>query len=447
MTASRSRLALLLVPALGLALTLLAAPAAQAATIDSVAASLRSDSVYNDPAAENALTAGQADDLRAQIADTGLPIFIAVVPASMAASAGGPDALLRSLRDTVGRNGVYAIIAGNAFRAGSTSGSVTSIADDAFAAQSSAGPYAVLEAFVAGVDEYYSSGSGSSGTSSTSSSGGSAFSGLIILLVIALIAGLVIFFVVRRSRRTKARELAQMRAVLDEDVTSLGERLGSFDLTDPRLDDAGRVDLQKALDSYSRASDAASTAKSDVDVTRATSELQEGRYALACVEARMDGRPLPQHRPPCFFDPRHGPSVTDVMWASPGGAAHPVPACAACSAALQAGGAPESREVEYAGRRVPYYDAGPAYAPYARGYFDSFGQMLPAMFMGTLLASAFMPAATGVSTAGMGGMSMGGGAGGGGQNSGGFGGGDFGGGGFGGGDFGGGDFGGGDFGG
>lgn len=408
MTAPRSRLALLLVPLLGLALALVAAPPAGAATVDTVAASLRSDAVYNDPAAENALTTGQADDLRAQIAATGLPIYIAVVPASLATSAGGPDSLLRELRNAVGRNGVYAVIAGNSFRAGSTSGSVTPIADEAFAAQSSAGPYAVLEAFVTGVDEYYAAG-GASGASSSGTSGGSGFSGLIILLVIALIAGVVIFFLVRRSRRTKARELAQMRGVLDEDVTSLGERLGSFDLTDPRLDDAGRADLQKALDSYSRASDAAATATSDADVTRATSELQEGRYALACVEARMDGRALPQHRAPCFFDPRHGPSATDVMWASAGAPPHPVPACAACAAAVQAGGAPQSREVEYAGRRVPYYDAGPSYAPYARGYFDSFGQVLPAMFMGTLLASAFMPAATGVSTAGIGGMPMGGG--------------------------------------
>lgn len=442
MTAPRFRLGLLLVTLLGLALV--AAPAAQAATVDAVAASLRTDPVYNDPAAENTLTAGQADDLRDQIAATGLPIFIAVLPGSMATAAGGPDALLRDLRNTVGRNGVYAVIAGNAFRAGSTSGSVTSIADEAFAAQASAGPYAVLEAFVAGVDTYDNSGSGGS-SSSSSSSGGSGLGTFILLLILALIAGVVIFFLVRRSRRSKARELAQMRAVLDEDVTSLGERLGSFDLTDPRLDDAGRADLQKALDSYSRASDAAARATSDGDITRATSELQEGRYALACVEARMDGRELPQHRPPCFFDPRHGPSVTDVMWASPGAPAHPVPACAQCAGALQAGAVPQAREVEYAGRRVPYYDAGPAYAPYARGYFDSFGQMLPAMFMGTLLASAFMPAATGVSTAGIGGMPMGDGGG----SSGGFGGGDFGGGGFGGGDFGGGggDFGGGDFGG
>ena len=59
---------------------------AQARTsIDSVASALRSNPVYNDPAAENALTPGQATDLRAQIAATGIPVYIAVLPASAAA--------------------------------------------------------------------------------------------------------------------------------------------------------------------------------------------------------------------------------------------------------------------------------------------------------------------------------------------------------------------------
>ena len=33
----------------------------------------------------------------------------------------------------------------------------------------------------------------------------------------------------------------------------------------------------------------------------------------------LDGRKPPERRPPCFFDPRHGPSSRDVEWAPPGG--------------------------------------------------------------------------------------------------------------------------------
>ena len=166
-----STLVALALATLGL-IGLAAGPAQARTSIDSVASALRSNPVYNDPAAENALTSGQAADLRTQITSTGVPIYIAVLPASAATETGGPDALLRDLRNAVGRSGVYAIIAGNAFRAAATEGSVTSIADSAFQSESSNGPYAVLEAFVTGVGEQYG-GSSSSGSSSASGSSGS----------------------------------------------------------------------------------------------------------------------------------------------------------------------------------------------------------------------------------------------------------------------------------
>ena len=423
--------------AVGLVGLLGASPAQARTSIDSVASALRSNPVYNDPAAENALTPGQAADLRTQIEATGIPVYVAVLPASAATETGGPDALLRDLRNAVGRSGVYALIAGNSFRAGSTEGSVTAIADSAFQAQSSNGPYAVLEAFVAGVDEQYSgSPSGDSAAAASAGSSGSPFVPLAILAV--LIAGVVavVMWARRKSRAAQAQRIASLRGVLDKDVTQLGERLGAFDLTDPRLDDAGRADLQRALDAYSTASEVSSRATSDADVTRATTELEEGRYALACVEARMDGRALPSHRPPCFVDPRHGPSSDDVEWAPDGGAPRPVPVCASCATTLRSGSLPEALEVDTPSGRQPYWRAGAAYAPYAQGYYSSWGSMLPALFIGTMLASAWSaPAAAAAPMA----MDSG--------SSGGFGGGDFGGGGFGGGgDFGGGmDFGGGDF--
>jgi uncharacterized membrane protein YgcG len=307
---------------------------------------------------------------------------------------------------------------------------VTGIADSAFQAQAANGPYAVLEAFVAGVDEQYNA----STSSDTASGGSSPFIPLAILGV--LIAGVVgvVVWARRRARAAQAQRIAALRGVLDEDVTALGERLGAFDLTDSRLDDSGRADLQKALDSYSRASDATGRATSDADVTRATNELEEGRYALACVEARMDGRALPAHRPPCFVDPRHGPSTEDVDWAPDGGPAHPVPACAACTVSLRSGSVPAAREVETAQGRVPYWRAGTDYAPYARGYYSNWSGILPALFIGTMMANAFSMPAAAAASSGLGPADSGGG----------FGGGDFGGGGFGGGDFGGG-FGGGDF--
>ncbi len=409
------------------------APPAAAATLDEIASALRADNVYNDYGAQNALTVSQTVDLQFQIADTGLPIYIAVLPEAMSIEAGGPDALLREIRDAVGRGGVYALIAGSSFRAGGTDYSVTSIADAAFAAQRSNGPFAVLEAFVAGVDAQYGSGSGG-GTST--GAGPSGLVVLVILLVMVAVVAVVVWLVLRSARRRRALWSAQMREVLDEDITELGERLGSFDLADPRLDQAGRDQLQVALDAYARAGDRSAALKTEADVVQTTRALDDGRYALACVEAEMRGEEPPVRRAPCFFDPRHGVSLQDVMWTPPTGNPHDVPACAACAATVAAGGFPQAREVEVSGVRRPYWDAGTAYAPYARGYFADFGTTMVAVFAGTMIAnSLFAPVAAATTMDST--FTSGGG---------GFGGGDFGGGGFGGGDFGGGGgFGGGDF--
>lgn len=405
--------------------------AAQAATVDEVAAQLRAQSVYNDPAAQNALTASQTADLRAQIAATGLPMYIAILPESLSVEAGGPDALLGEIRDAVGRGGAYAIIAGNSFRAGATDYSVTSIAESAFATQRSNGPFAVLEAFVAGVDAQYGAAS-TGGNSSPGASGSSGIAIVVFLLIVIAVIAVVVIITRRNARKRRVLWAAQMREVLDEDITELGERLGSFDLADPRLDQSGRDQLQIALDSYAQAGDRSALLADESDVTAATKALDDGRYALACVESSMRGEEPPARRAPCFFDPRHGVSLQDVMWAPDRGPTHEVPACAVCTSTLAKGGTPQAREVEVAGVRRPYWDAGGAYAPYARGYFSGFGTTMTAAFAGTMIAnSLFAPAVASASSFDSG--------------SGGFGGGDFGGGGFGGGDFGGGGFGGGDF--
>ena len=406
----------------------LAAPtvALAAVAVDDVAASLRSDPVFNDPAAENALTPGQADALRSQIAATGLPFFIAVLPESSAIEAGGPDALLTDLRTTVGRSGTYALIAGNAFRAGSTSSSVNAIADEAFNTQATNGPFAVLEAFVAGVAN------ASPGTPGTPQGEPANPLGILAFLALAgLVVATIIVLVRRGNQRRRAAELASLRTVLDEDITVLGEKIAAFDHTDPRLDDAGRAELHTALESYTRASDLSARLLSDEDVAATTQSLDDGRYALACVDARLTGSELPLRRPPCFFDPRHPMSSTDVMWANPGGMAHQVPACAGCADVVAAGGLPQAREVDVAGQRRPYWDAGAGYAPYARGYFNSFAGILPMVFMGTILAQTFtantaLSSGFGASGGGFGGGDFGGGGGfGGGDFGGGFGGGDF----------------------
>jgi hypothetical protein len=105
------------------------------------------------------------------------------------------------------------------------------------------------------------------------------------------------------------------------------------------------------------------------EVSTITDTLSTGRYALACVQARVAGVELPELRSPCFFNPQHGPSVADVVWTTSRYGTRTVPACAQDSARLAARQQPELRTVTIGSRTVPYWEAGAAFAPYSRGYF------------------------------------------------------------------------------
>ena len=124
--------------------------------------------------------------------------------------------------------------------------------------------------------------------------------------------------------------------------------------------------------------------KRPADVRHVTEIIEDGRYAIACVRARVAGEPLPTRRPPCFFDPRHGLSVDDVEWTPPGGTTRQVPACALDAERVRAGAEPDTRQIMVGAQRMPYYEGGRAYAPYAAGYF---GGGMNLLFTGLLVGS------------------------------------------------------------
>ncbi len=210
------------------------------------------------------------------------------------------------------------------------------------------------------------------------------------LLVIAIVVGLFVYASNRKSvrsrRELKAAELGVVRRAVEEDVVAFGEdlqRLGN-EIGTGRLDEGGRSDYQRALDTYEAAKQAAD-AISDPEQTRHVATIiDDGRYAIACVRARVENEPLPSRRPACFFDPRHGQSVTDVEWTPPGGVTRDVPACRLDAERVEAGAEPASRQVLVGTRRMPYWEAGPAFAPMALGYFGGFG-LANALFLGTAM--------------------------------------------------------------
>ncbi len=194
----------------------------------------------------------------------------------------------------------------------------------------------------------------------------------------------------RKAEERKEAELAPVRKLAFEDVTALGEELQRLDteLAGSELDPGANADYQRALDSYESAKTAGDSITEPEQVRHVTEILEDGRYAMACVRARVDGEPLPTRRPPCFFDPRHGLSVTDVPYAPPGGTQRDVPACALDAERVRAGAEPDIRQVMVGSRRVPYWQGGRAYQPYAAGYFGGFAPM-NMMFMGMMLGGGF----------------------------------------------------------
>ena len=418
------------------AVAALALPAAASAdAIGTAAAALQSSPVYVAPQARSELSAADAAKLRQAISGSAEPIYIAVLPASAASAAGGsPDAVVRALHDDLGRAGTYAVVVGNHFRAASTDMHVSNLADEAFAAHHSEGVAATLLDFVRRVRTQAAGGGGGGG-----GGGGSGSSGAWIVGVV--IGAVLLFIVVSRfaRRRRETEELAEVRDAAREDLVALAEDVSRLEHA-VEGNRAAEEEYRHALESYERASRAFDRARSPSDMRKVAQELEVGRYAMTAAAARVEGREPPPRRPPCFFDPRHGPSTRDVDWAPPGGTPRSVPACEADAQRVGRGEEPESRQVLAGGRAVPYWAAPPYFGPFSGGFFGGFGGFLPGFFLGEALSGGF----------GWGGPAYGGyddynRAGVGDFGSGDVGGGDFGSGDVGGGDFGGGDGGGGDF--
>ncbi|EGX58758.1 hypothetical protein SZN_16250 [Streptomyces zinciresistens K42] len=379
----------LIVPVAATAAVLLAGtPGAHAAAdLSQVAEALRADPVYVDPAASDQLSSSDAKALSDKIRDAGKPVFVAVLPADQ------PERdVFRNLRTETGITGLYAIRSGADFgaRADAAVLSGRGVRNLVTAVRGVDDPRAQLNDFVDAALR------GTSGAAPASWRDGGAGDGVdtgsLVAVGAVAAAGAAGAYAVLRRRRLRREEerreaLRRLRVVVDEDITAYGEELERLDFRpgEPGADDAARADYEKALDAYESAKERMDRATAPEDVRAVTEALADGRFSLARLAARREDRPLPQRRPPCFFDPRHGTAVADTAWTPPGGTVREVPVCAADRTRLAAGRDPVVREVDTADGRRPYWDAGPAYGPWAGGYFG--GGLLPGLLAGTLLGS------------------------------------------------------------
>lgn len=219
---------------------------------------------------------------------------------------------------------------------------------------------------------------------------------LVVVLVVLLFVGGAIL-ISRRAQLTRQAaerkelesQLLSVKKVAEEDVTKFGEELQALDtdVAGHALDEAMQQDYTRALDAYDDAKRSLDAVTEPDEIKHVTEILEDGRYAMACVKARVAGRALPQKRPPCFFNPQHGPSTENVTWAPAGGSPRDVPACAADAERVKVGADPNIRTVAVGAQRVPYWQGGPAYQPYAQGYYNSWrgSDMLTGMMIGGLL--------------------------------------------------------------
>ncbi|MGI8429938.1 MAG: hypothetical protein ACR2OB_11700 [Solirubrobacteraceae bacterium] len=187
------------------------------------------------------------------------------------------------------------------------------------------------------------------------------------------------------------RQWEEVRAQAQDDLVALGEDIRALDLDIqmPNATSEAKERYGQALEAYQRASSIFDGAKRPEDLSPVSETMEEGRFAMACAKALLAGRPPPERKPPCFFDPRHGPSTDEVQWAPPNGSPRPVPACAADAVRIRDGFNPHGRQVLVDGHPTDYWNAPGHFGPYAGGYFKGFGggKLLPALLVGSAVGA------------------------------------------------------------
>jgi hypothetical protein len=358
----------------------IALAAQRTSIIDRAAESLLEDPIYVHPSERSEVTASEEERLADRIAEANVgAVYVAVLPESATDEAGGSAAgVISMLQENAGRRGIYAVTVGDTFQAGNTeeAGTVPDLASEAVDAQAGEDASAVLFDFVGRLE-----------SAGEAADGGGGF-GFLPLILIAVAAFFLFRFAKGRSdrRRREQAELEEVKGVAQEDLVALGEDLRALeiDVEMPGANPDAKRSYVLALECYERAGADLDGARRPQDLEPVTAALEEGRWAMASARAHLENRDPPARRSPCFFDPRHGPSVRDVSWSPPGGIARDVPACEADADRVERGLEPAARELTVGGRSMPYWNAPAYYGPWAGGYFGGFG-----LFEGFLIGSMF----------------------------------------------------------
>ncbi|MFC3997028.1 hypothetical protein ACFOVU_13940 [Nocardiopsis sediminis] len=372
-------------------------PAGSAAAADTVspaeriAGELRESPVYVDPSIESALPENARIELAEQIAQTGKPVYVVVVPLVAGDPWNGePDQLLGAVHDRLGEDGSYltAELGGTPWITGTDfgTGREHQAHEAAMAVSLDADRDAPLSALFSDTVELIDTGTGdaayerasealdqslwydSAAPDATAPGPGVApwlAAGAAVLVAAAAVGGLLLY-----RRRTPAvprlvafdnaddARLARLRAEVERELVEVAERLGAFTLAEdaPQAAEAAEQ-YRTALDAQHAAGKALDTAHGMADLAGARVLLHMSEDALRAAEARQQGRRPPAARRHCYFDPLHATDTRPLNWRALGSSRKVrVHACADCTAAVRGHRAPVALPDLRGGEQVAYYE-------------------------------------------------------------------------------------------
>lgn len=120
---------------------------------------------------------------------------------------------------------------------------------------------------------------------------------------------------------------------------------GRIDDCPPWMDGDASTEWKAAAGLYAAGRAALREVASLADVLAVHTTLREAWFHLARAEALAFDEEPPATSTPCFFNPQHGPAVTEVAWAPIGQEPGPVPVCQADADRIAHGYAPHLRRL------------------------------------------------------------------------------------------------------
>ena len=310
--------------------------------LNGLAVKLAQPGLFVDPAVvgQGDLSAEEITRLDAIAADTAGPVRVAVIPADAVREGNGSttggdlayedDELVAQLYDRVGVDGTYAILV-------DASSSYDGRSFTAYQWSEQRPYYKVQEALDAAVDCCAPDYDSMLITFLEHTDEEQTNPWPIVGWVVGGLAALIALFVGGRGwrrRRAQKRDDAQvadmLRPSLQEEVVELSATVAALPPApagSDQINNATRQVLDLVEEARHRLDVTDGTAAMDTpsEVEDVVRRLADARYQLVVIDALRQGQPAPERTAPCFFDPRHGPSLDQRPFTPEFGAERSVP--------------------------------------------------------------------------------------------------------------------------